>query len=551
LKTTGSKLFYILNFVIILSALFCPTALAGKPARVLIVPFNIHSEKDLSFLKSGIQDMLSTRLVYKDQIVPLSREEVRQVVNDMPATINEKVAVSLGAKLQADYVAFGSLTVFGDSISTDAKFIDVHKQKPLVIFNQAGQNHSDVIAHINLFAQQINEKVFGRKTVSHQPPRPAPQKEIADSTRRHPETRWTSETGTGADYAPAAEGKGGVDIWKSRRFRTKINGLTIGDVTGDGSNETVFISENTVHIFRYSNGRFVRVSELKGQSGLPYIAVDVADINHNGKAEIFVTQFLESTKTLDSFVVEWNGAEFIKIQDHLKWYFTVLNLPERGGKVLLGQKQGLEDLFGKSGVYELEWINAGYEPGQRQILPKNINIYGFTYGDVFNNGREAIVAFTNDDYLQVYDQGGDEDWTSSQYYGGNALYIDTPSPDDPGDSAEDKRTYMKQRIHIADLDKDGKNEVIVVNNQDYANRLLSRVRTFKSGHIECLAWDILGLHLKWRTRKITGYISDYAIGDLNNDGRDELVFSAIAKTNVTSVKSRSYIATWSIQTPSP
>jgi hypothetical protein len=40
-------------------------------------------------------------------------------------------------------------------------------------------------------------------------------------------------------------------------------------------------------------------------------------------------------------------------------------------------------------------------------------------------------------------------------------------------------------------------------------------------------WDGLGLTAEWRTRKLTGAIRDFAIGDFDNDGVDELVAALI------------------------
>ena len=550
MKIKEIKLSFILNLIIILSVFFCTTALAAKPLRVLIIPFNIHSEKDLSFLKKGVEDMLASRLAYEDKVIPLSKEEIRRTFNDLPETISKQAAVSLGEKLQADYVVFGSLTVFGDSISTDARFVDVQKQKSVIVFNQFGKDHGDVILHINIFSQQINEKVFGRKTISSQPPLPAPEKKTEDSIRKHPETLWTPENKTGIySYGtPTAQGKESFSVWKSRRFKSKINGIAIGDVDGDGRNETVFISAKTVHIYRYSDGRFAKVAEIKGKGDIPYIGVDVADINNNEKAEIFVTKFIKTSKKLDSFVLELSGPEFKNIQDNSNWYYRVLNISGRGEKVLLGQKWGAEDIFSRSGIYELKWENGRYEPAQRQILPKNINIYGFTYGDVLNNGQEMIVAFTESDYLQILDQNGNEEWKSIERYGGSPAFLDKPPAMGPESKEEMDRVYLKQRIHVADLDKDGKNEIFVVNNQDLANRLFSRLRVFKSGHIECLVWDNLGLYPKWKTRKISGYISDYTIADIDNDGQDELVFSMVSKTGIGSVlgEAKSYLVSQEI-----
>ncbi len=543
MKSKKQNIFLIANLLIIISLIFCNVASPDKRKRVLILPLNIHSEKDLSFLKIGIEAMLSNRLALEAEVVTLSREVTRQAIKDIPEPINEQTAISLGAKYQADYVIFGSLTVFGDSISTDARFIDVHQKKPIVIFNQCAKSHSDVIFHINLFASQINERVFGRKARSYQLPQ---QEEPVAESRRHQDAILTRENRMGYDSSgvPPATGKPSYSIWKSREFKTRIRGMAVGDVDGDGRNEIVFISGKKVFIYRYSDGRFAKIGEIQGKRYNTHIGVDVADINKNGKSEIFVTNLIQNGARLRSFVLEWRESNFEKISSDANWYYRVLNVPERG-HVLLGQKRGVRDIFMR-GIYELKWSNARYEPLQRQNLPKRMNIYGFTYGDVLNNGQQVIVAFTHNDHIRILEKNGNEKWKSSEPYGGGATYLEFPS--EPGSSIgnvkEMDRIYLPQRIHIADLDRDGKNEVIVVKNQDVARRLLSRLRIFESGHIECLTWNTLGLNLKWKTQEISRYISDYAIADLNNDGQDELVFSVVAKTDTVLGNAKSFIVSW-------
>jgi len=240
----------------------------------------------------------------------------------------------------------------------------------------------------------------------------------------------TPESGSGGVYvygAPKTESGESFSVWKSRKFKSKINGIAIGDVDGDGRNETVFISEKTVHIYRYSDGKFAKIAEVKGKGDIPFISVDVADINKNGKAEIFITKLIRNAKKLKSFVLEWNGTEFKTIQDNSSWYYRVLIIPGRGSKILFGQKRGRDDIFSREGIYELVWNNGRYESLPQQIIPKSINIYGFAYGDVLNNDRKMIVAFTKNDYLQILDQNGNEEWQSSERYGGSSTYFEIPS----------------------------------------------------------------------------------------------------------------------------
>ncbi len=538
MKQNNKNIFLIFNLFIIILLIFCKTASADKPDRVLVLPFNIHSEEDLSFLQKGIENMLSSRLSMEGEVVLISKEETKQAIKGIPEPISEKTALSLGAKLQADYILLGNLTVFGESISTDARFIDAKTKKPVVMFNQFGKSRGDVISHVNLFAGRINETVFGRKTFPDQ--QPSAQTEVREDSLRQPDALLPGEEKKDLSL-PEAAGDASALIWKSRVFKTKINGMALGDVDGDGNQETVFIGGSKVFVYRYGDGKFVRVGEMASKRHNIHIGVDVADINNNGKAEIFVTNYTNPDR-MNSFVLEWNGTKFVKISEKINWYFRVLNLGKRGN-LLLGQKRGSSSEIFATGIYEMKWENGRYVQAERLNHPRNMNIYGFTYGNAMNDGREMMVAFRYNDQIRILNQNGEEEWTSSEKFGGNTIYLESPSEDD-----KDKMDhyYLPHRIHVADLDRDGKNEIVLVKNRDTAGRTFARFRLYKNGHVEFLTWNNIGMDLKWKTQEISGYISDYAIGDLNNDGRNELVFSVVAKTGILSGKDRSYIVTWYI-----
>ena len=56
---------------------------------------------------------------------------------------------------------------------------------------------------------------------------------------------------------------------------------------------------------------------------------------------------------------------------------------------------------------------------------------------------------------------------------------------------------------------------------------LEKFRSYSDSQIMAMYWDGLGLAQDWRTRKLTGRIRDFALGDFNNDGKDELVAAVI------------------------
>jgi hypothetical protein len=83
------------------------------------------------------------------------------------------------------------------------------------------------------------------------------------------------------------------------------------------------------------------------------------------------------------------------------------------------------------------------------------------------------------------------------------------------------------RLLVTDANGDGENEMIVVKNHDVAREHLEQFRKFTNAHFESKTWDGLGMQTRWRTRKISGFIRDYILGDFDNDGKIELVAAVI------------------------
>jgi len=526
--------------VVILTALFHAHSSYAKDVKKLaIVPFVMHAERDISFLRDGLVDMLGSRLSVKDKLVVIEKTLVKSAIGSYQGAFDLAYVSGLAAELGADYALFGSLTVFGESVSLDTTLVSLKGRIPPVAIFFQSRDMASLMPEVNKFAQKINTQILGEaytmREVEEVPPLPAlerPEKGLPTPLR--PERTGPHKNSEDGPF------------WKSALFEIEILGMAIGDVDADGHHEVVFVNHNDVFVYRNVKGRLNEVGQIKGKAYYNFIGVDVADTNGNGRSEIFITDLRRNGGRLKSFVLEWDGTKFKKIADNENWYFRVLKVPGRG-TMLLGQKRGPFDIF-ISGVYELEWSNGRYVPKKSQILPQWLKIYGFTFGDVLNNGQHMIVALTQDDRLRIVDWEGNEEWISSERYGGSRLYLDMPSETArerrSGDTQKMEHFYLPQRVHLADLDNDGKNEVVVVRNKDAARRLFSRLRLFESGHIECLSWEALGLAVKEKIKEMPGYISDYAIADIDNNGLDEIVFSLVAKRDSPIAKAKSFIVSW-------
>lgn len=505
----------------------------------------------MTFLQEGILSMLSSRLSWENKVSVIVRQETAAAVKTVAAPLNEAKARKIGNMLKADYVLFGSLTIFGNSVSLDAKMVDISDARlPLSFYNQS-KGMEEVIPRLNLFAEEINEKVFNRKIAVRQlPQQRAPAQR--PSQYMHPERLFSGEfveseedvEGGKTPFVMTGRGDAGPGFWKSKNFRMQIKGLALGDIDGDNKTETVMIANQEVHIYRSENDRFIKIKEIAGEKYYKYLAVDVADINKNGKAEIFVTCLDKSSKSLKSFVLEWNGSDFIAVANNENWYFRVIPRPVLG-PMLVGQKMGISDLFMAS-VYELAWTGSSYKP-QGKVgtgLPENITVFGFTIGDLLNTKGEVVAAFDEEERLRIYSTGGSQEWKSDDRFGGSENYIDIDFQDKEED--HESRVYLPHRLYIVDLNKDGKTELITVKNKSISGHLFRRFRHYSGAWFESLSWDGLGLAKNWHTRKVSGYICDYAIGDINNDGELELVAAIVSKRDVIGQKAKSTVITYDL-----
>ncbi|MFH2012699.1 MAG: FG-GAP-like repeat-containing protein [Pseudomonadota bacterium] len=532
------KLFFL---VILFLFIFYPLTYAGEITKVAVLPFQMNSSENLDYLKKGILDMLTSRISEEGKIVVLESEQVREAlsqINESPTT--EEAIKKIGTQLGADFIISGSLTKIGESVSIDAKMFDLKEIKSVTSLFATSKGLDNVIPEISEFALKANSRITGKPypvySAPPQPQTPTASEEASAFMSQFLVTKKEKGSSNATEYImsgdPLRVRKG---FWKSQRLDMEVRGIAVGDVNGDGENETVIIDKNSISIYKYAENRLVLIKRINGESFDNYLSLDVADINKNRIPEIFVTNLVNNR--LYSFVIEFQKSDFIKIVSNINYFLRVIE-PSQNGPTLIGQSAGLEGIF-IGNVTKLTWNGNKYIEGENIPLPKGSIEYGFNLIDIDKDGKEEVVLIDNYDYLRVFSNSREEMWKSEDIYGGTRNFLtEYPGGEKSAKLLEglETRQYIQNRILIQN--QKGDNRVIVVRNIPSAGTLFERTRLYRNSEIYGLSWDGLGLTEDWRTRKISGYIADFQIKDIDNDGKDELVVgiiqfsvSSIFKTN--------------------
>jgi len=249
-------------------------------------------------------------------------------------------------------------------------------------------------------------------------------------------------------------------------------------------------------------------------------------------------------------VLEWSGQRLREILTDSPWYYRVIG-NRRGNLRLLGQKRGMtrsETAFELEGarqlfsgpVTELVWRGNRYEPAGPFPLSRELNIFGFSAGDARNDGSETVVAVNRNDRLVVYGPGNNSLWRSRDRFGGSMTYFEYRTSTQ---FTADERYYLPQRVVIGDVDGDGRNEVMLVQNRDLARNLTARFRKFTHGQVAVLEWDGVAMNPEWHTREVSDYVSDLTLLEWPADGMPAVVYAVVTASGLME-KPRSYLAAW-------
>jgi len=149
-----------------------------------------------------------------------------------------------------------------------------------------------------------------------------------------------------------------------------------------------------------------------------------------------------------------------------------------------------------------------------------------------------VLVIDHNNHLLLRDLDGGELFKTSEYYGGSLNFIITNPVTDATQSTTAKSLetfylYIPARILVADLDGDGRNEVIINRNKSVTRGYTERFAAFSDGNIVSLAWNGLSLEPQWESRKLNGCLTDYHIKDLDNDQRPDLVVALLQKRGLT------------------
>lgn len=463
---------------------------ADKPS-LAIFPMRLNAPQGMEYLKGAYRDVISARITSAGGILVEEQSKLQASERDGSSELSEETKKALAHKIGAGFVLDGSLSLIADDLSLDVRLIkvDAWTVYPMTYKGKGVGAFTDMLEKAALDAMRIILE--------------APGKRVKDKSRR------------------------------SHKLPLALKGIRVADLDNDGTMEVVEIDDKNLYIYSFDKDELKLKKEIKGTGPALNYNIAVGDFNGNGIPEIYLSRnYMEKAATR---VIEFTGKDFVIIADDLPWLIRSV----KGS--LVGEKfRQVDGLYG--GVKLFKWKDGVLREDGVLDMPKWMGLYGFTFCDATGDGRDDFIYLDENDHLRLYEkeEGGiwKQAWKSTGYYGGSNNNIEFgPTGQEP------KTINVKADIICGGTVEGGRREIIINSNE--AGSRVFRNPSYESGEIRGLLWNEFGMDEIWRTKKINGYMADYASADVNEDGHDEVVALVVTKQPSLFSAGESLIATLS------
>jgi TolB-like protein len=491
--------------------------------KVAIMPFELNAAADLAYLPAGVEAMLASRLGSRGGVAVIDRQAVRKAMDDSGGADPAVIGSAVGAEL----VLKGSITAMGNLISLDLRAVRVIGEAADERFYATANSPGEVIAAIDQLVVEVGRNMFkgGLKQsgseVRFGPVGPAqvePPKEekgaqgSGGDQALHPDRLFREA----APVAPAIPPIGAVAasaaglpgrpemISRSQSLDLEMQDLDVGDVFGDGSQVVIMADEHQLHAYRQEGNKLVEAGKIPAPPKFArVVALNLADLNGNGRAEIYISTISDNTPY--SYIVEWDGTGFATLSEKQPWHLRPVNLPGRG-LVLLGQRADADRPV-REGLYVLTLADGKLVAGEKLALPDAVNLFEFIMAD-FNGDSQAEVAAVDDGgVLSLYGADGEVLWRGSDTYAHTVRYIGKSA----GAVSEKTNRNVPSRLIAADVNGDGRPELVVMKNPSGVAALLKTIGSFTGSSVQFLTWNGISFVDVWNTGEIGSYLVDYQL----------------------------------------
>ncbi|HIJ55806.1 MAG TPA: outer membrane protein assembly factor BamA [Deltaproteobacteria bacterium] len=136
----------------------------AQDTQVMVLPFDVHSLEDLTYLKTEISKLISNQLKSEGAVIlnpPIVSDLAWRDKMEGIAEIRRT-----GVQFGADYVIWGSMTRIGKQFSLDAKMLESYGEGDPLVFFLEGEGMENLVKKVRELSRNLERKLFKQEVVA-------------------------------------------------------------------------------------------------------------------------------------------------------------------------------------------------------------------------------------------------------------------------------------------------------------------------------------------------------------------------------------------------
>ena len=329
--------------------------------------------------------------------------------------------------------------------------------------------------------------------------------------------------------------------WSSETLPIRAHKIAAGDLTGDGNNEVILATRTDLELFEHARlgeqDSFRPLTTIRGYNDALILGLGVADINGNGREEIFLTTLRSVSAEVRVF--EFDSGKFKEIWGGNGVAMRIIRGPE-GKNTLVGQTTtasiSLDFLSGK--ISEYAWDGKNYSRQNTLDIPGRVKVFGFAMADLDQDGKNAILFYDDVDRIDVF-RDGERIWRSRR---SEAYRIPVLRKNE--DEKEERR--IPGRIELTTLGEEQRVHLVLFENLS-PFKFIQGLPMYNKSRIHLLRWTGETFARDFQSEDSDGYAVDYAVADVDNDGQQEVLLAKVLKGDDLFKTPKSQIAVYELE----
>ncbi len=471
------------NLVILFLFFLLPMAANAEQvtedSSVVFYPTDVTEAEDMAYLRDSLRLMLASRLA------SVAGGEVR---------LEQKMSKERDLTF---YRVKSRLVSTANGLEISVEAFRPYDDKPMYFQSVAGR--LGLIDALDMLVADMGQSLFSMPDSSETKTELAEQMagEI-DLSTSHPDKIFKVRKGLGLsieqdDFIAQMA----IEVRTTERFKSEVlpvrsKGMTAGDIDGDSRDEVLIATNRKLYIYQLDDLQIQHLETISLPGNINVHALNVADLNKNGLMEIYISSTRDNEPR--SFVLEWSVATGVEwLYENVYWYLRPVNIPGEG-MVLAGQKGGVAGGT-QPGIYRMLFESDEKITGNETFyMPESINLFDFVFADLDGDKLPEIVTLDKKEQLKVYNSALKLLYTSPSGFGGRELSDGVTFP---------------IRLVATDFDNDGKEDILVVDNELSSPKILNKTKWYRNGQVRGLVWDVDTFMEMWSTNLFPNSVADF------------------------------------------